>query len=249
MSTTPIPLPSRKSTEVDQLYLRMLVYGPPGGGKTRLCASAAQVEEMCPIVLLDIDRGTMSLRKLPWEITVVPILTWDQVKKIVDWLMLSEHGFKTVVWDSLSELFKLIQQDIMKQDLMKPGKDSRDLDSPSLDQWYRAMNRTTRVLDILKTGTFNLLCTCGSHLRVNEQTGLSFTKLALPGTLADEVPGVFDVVGYLWTEFERKTSVTRRFLQTVGSTQIVAGKDRDVIGNVLLEEPNMTKIWTEVKRL
>lgn len=45
----------------DGLFLKGLVVGPAGGGKTSLFATAADVDEMSPICVLDFEGGTISI--------------------------------------------------------------------------------------------------------------------------------------------------------------------------------------------
>jgi hypothetical protein len=51
------------SMEDDTEYVKILFYGPFGSGKTTLAASAADVDAMSDILMLDIESGKMSLKK------------------------------------------------------------------------------------------------------------------------------------------------------------------------------------------
>lgn len=43
-------------------WLNMIVYGVPGSGKTTLCASAADVDDMADVLMIDIESGRMTIK-------------------------------------------------------------------------------------------------------------------------------------------------------------------------------------------
>jgi len=243
-----LPLPSYQSQDIEQLFLRMLVWGPPGAGKTYFVSSAQEVPAMQPVLFLNIDRGTMSIRKKQ-GITIVDIPStpqadgWVEFKQMVNYLLMTEHPYNTIIIDSLDGLHKLIQDTIIKEDAVKHV--GRDMDLASINDWYRGMNRFVKVMDLLKRGNFNLLCTCAQQMKVSEQTGLRFLKLDLPANLADTIPGVFDVVGHLRGELVGD-KITR-YLQTADTPTITAAKDRGLINKPVMQDALLPQVWRAIR--
>src|SRR6516164_6984442 len=104
-------------------WLNMLVYGDPGVGKTRLAGSAVLVPEMCPVLLMDFEGGTLSLAGDMREIDVVRLTSWEKVDRLYGSLY-DINPYKTVVIDSLSELQKFSMSEIMRAVVQKDA--SRD---------------------------------------------------------------------------------------------------------------------------
>src|SRR4249919_3891962 len=91
-------------------YLNTMIYGESGVGKTLLGGMAAFVEEMAPLLVIDIEGGTHTLAHLDTDqILVVPDpdeqrpLRWTDIQKIYDDLFKMRHPFKTVLVDSGTE--------------------------------------------------------------------------------------------------------------------------------------------------
>src|SRR5262245_16845975 len=108
----------------------MLVYGEAGAGKTVLCGSASEVEEMAPVLFIDVEAGTLSLRAFYPRVEVVRVESMADMNNVFMALRQGEGGYKTVVLDSLTEIQKFSMNDIMRN-LVKQEPD-RDPDIPSV---------------------------------------------------------------------------------------------------------------------
>lgn len=231
--------------------LRMLLWGPPGSGKTWLAASAVEVEELCPIAFLNLDRGTKTIRdRRGIRVFTIPSAAgkdgWEQFRAMTDWLLTQPHEFRTVILDSFDGLFQMIQERIIKDDTLK--KPDRDQDIATQNDWYKGMNRLIKVVDLYKRfAKFNLIATCASQLKTDEQTTLKYYKFALPAGLAEPVAGAFDVVAFMHAQYDG-TNTTRTF-QTVETSKVTVAKDRNIIGKPLLENTTMAQIWSATKEV
>lgn len=72
-------------------YLKMLVYGPPGAGKTTLFGSAADVPDMCDVLFVSIEGGELALEdndriKNVSGIDVIRMDKIEQLQKLLDFL-------------------------------------------------------------------------------------------------------------------------------------------------------------------
>lgn len=103
--------------------LSLLVHGPSKQGKTTMAATAPK-----PMLIVDAEGGSKflpykmliwdPLRESPpvpsdeWEICVVVTREWVQFQKVYDWLASGQHGFKSVVIDSITELQRRCKENI-----------------------------------------------------------------------------------------------------------------------------------------
>lgn len=95
--------------------ITMLVYGASGAGKSTLAATAPG-----PRLMLDVEGGHRFLpgvirywdpyTEVPpipdgtWDTCVVNVNDYDTVLKAYEWLRSGQHGFKSLIIDSISEL-------------------------------------------------------------------------------------------------------------------------------------------------
>src|SRR4051812_4997929 len=87
-------------------YLNLLIYGEPGAGKTYLAATAQDSEATSPILFLDVEGGTVTIRRRK-DVDVVKVRSMQQVEEIHNKLYAdTERYYKTVIIDSLTELQK-----------------------------------------------------------------------------------------------------------------------------------------------
>ena len=68
-------------------YIRMILYGVPGCGKTTLAATACNLEEMSDVLLIDAEEGKLVIKrnkriKNPERITRVRVSSFDQIAAV-----------------------------------------------------------------------------------------------------------------------------------------------------------------------
>lgn len=88
-------------TGVD-VFLNFLIYGKTGVGKTTLLGSAQDCELTSPMLLMDVEGGTMSLSGS--DIDIVRPNNFEQIQEIYDFLRFENGEYKSVGIDSLTEI-------------------------------------------------------------------------------------------------------------------------------------------------
>lgn len=236
-------LPILKVTESPVLF-NVLIYGESGAGKTTLAGSADQVPEMRKVLFLDVEGGTLSLRSRYPNVDSVRIKSWDDMQAVYNELYLNNHGYNTVVLDSLTEVQKMSMDTIMKK-LVEQHED-RDADVPGIREWNINIEQTRKFVRLFRDLPVNTIFTALSKADKNPRTGVSRTKPYLSGKVADEVAGFLDIVAYLYT---KEVDGSQKRMLLCGATQDNVAKDRtDKLDQVILE-PTMLTIWNAVKGL
>lgn len=181
--------------------LRSVIYGQSGVGKSTL------VETMPgPRLILDSEGGADWLEKptIEWKNVneappqagpegagkdynvVLFIDNWATFEMAEQWLQSGQHNFKSLGLDSLT-------------DIQKRCKDS--ITSGSFDQaaWGSLLSKMDtllrRIRDLTKHKTNPLLCITITALVRENSAGLLCPRIQ--GGMADELPGLFDLVGYM----------------------------------------------------
>lgn len=219
-------------------YINMMVYGNPGVGKTVLAGSADAVPEMRPVLIIDVEGGTLSLRDLHPDVDVVRVQSWKDMQKIYDQLYMGATEYKTVVLDSVTEIQKFSMYKIM-EDLVKKDPD-RDPEVPGMREWGKNIEQIRRLVRAFRDLQMNTVITALAKVDKDAKTGLTVTTPSLSGKLAMEVGGFLDIVVYMYTKMI--DSENRRLLLTMGTDRQVA-KDRSNQLPAVIEEPTMQLLY------
>lgn len=95
-----------------QIRMNVLVYGLIGVGKTRLLGSAMYCEHTKPMLLVDVEGGTLSLSGS--DIDVVRPQNFSEIQELYDYLRYDNHQYRSVGIDSVTEIQrKLSMADIL----------------------------------------------------------------------------------------------------------------------------------------
>jgi hypothetical protein len=180
-----------------------MFYGPTRAGKTFTAATACEVPELSPVLLIDGDRSSVTLQGDPrfGDVKVIRPPDFLAFNDIFNWLNSTAAGeFRTIIIDELAAVHSMCMAGVMAELLDEhPG---RDPDVPSMREWGIAR---ARMLKMLK------------HFRDLPNTHLILTSLAwwledavekrqyilpsLPGKLSNEIPALVDVLVYI--DFDR----------------------------------------------
>jgi hypothetical protein len=215
--------------------LNVLVYAPPGNGKTRLMGTMAKV---CKPLILSAESGLLSLKKLSKELNYnfdyFPITNFGDLETAYKYLAFgNKEKFTGVGMDSITEIQKVCMDAILAAE----GRDKAMIqDWGTLNQKMVSLIRAYRDLDMHFMGT------CLSDRDKDEETGQIMTMPYVQGALQKTIDGYFDEVFYLHAKDIKQADnsvKTTRWLQTQGTNNIRA-KDRSGVLN--REEPADFKV-------
>lgn len=192
-------------------YIKMLLYGQSGSGKTTFACSWPNV------VLIDLERGRG--RNKP-KLTV-EIEKYSELNVLITHLKDNPdyyNNYETVVIDSLNEMIELVISDIVLGYELKSG---RPYDDQLTQSDYGKINR--EIMKLVRTmirdlsGIYNLIFICGENQQSyqDEQKQLALLGKVLPINL----PRLMDIVACSFTQKEQH-------IITISNTSFAYAKNR-----------------------
>jgi hypothetical protein len=223
-------------------YMNCMIYGDSGTGKTHLAGSADAVPELRPVLMIDFEGGTESLVRHYPEVQQVRVETWTEMQAVYDELHRGQHGFQTVILDSLTEIQKFNMYNIMEE--LATKRPDLDQDVPGMREWGKNLEQMRKFVRGFRDLKMNTIFTALKKEDRNEKTGMVTTLPSLSGKLAGEVAAFLDIVAYYYVKRvgSGEEAVDKRLLLTK-KTETVVAKDRTGTLPLILEDPDMKMMW------
>lgn len=217
--------------------INLMVYGDPGVGKTVLGGSASAVEALAPVLFVDVEGGTLSLRERFPDVKVVRVKSFNDLGQVHAELKKPSNPFRTVVLDSITEIQKFGMYEIMRRAI--DNDPDRDPDLPGIGEWGKNTEQIRRLIRAFRDLPVNTIFLALAQTNTDKRNN-TLTKPALSAKLSNEVAGFLDIVCYMY----KKTvdDEVKRVLLTAGTDEFIA-KDRTDRLPPILEAPDMTTIY------
>lgn len=231
-----------KSVVEQSEFFNLLIYGESSVGKTTLAGSAIEVPEMRPVIFLDIEGGTLSLRDTYPEVEKVRIDSWDDlVETYIDLKNSSSNKYKTVVLDSISELEEFGMEEIMQRAVNKALSegDERDPDLPLIGEHGKSSARMRKVIRRFRDLPMNTIFTALERVDTDKKNRRTI-KPRLSPKLASQISGFLDVVLYMYNK-NIEEEIKRVVLSQ--KTDEVIAKDRTNRLPQTITDPTMSIIY------
>lgn len=214
----------------------VLIYGDPKNGKTWLAASASEVADLSPVLLIDVEGGASAIARDWKDVDVLAVDTHEQLDMAIEQLVNEEHGYKTVIIDTLGVAMdraeKVFEQ--KSENLKNPFGKWGDL-----KEWANDMIRK------MHHAPFMAVFIAHAQDEKDQTTGAVKTVPMLPGSMRSTLPAIPDIIGYMTSE---------RTDESVKRSVILQGSDRLVSGNrfglpAQMKDPSMKKIITTIDKI
>lgn len=249
----------------------MVLYGEYGVGKTWLAATAEDVPSMRDVLYIDAESGDLTLQDRS-GIDVVRIGNFSTMARVFEFLQkhcdardrhdtdklleldeLLREGeprvrrYKTVIVDSLTEVFKYCMYQLTGTVI---GKGSLDMepDQPGFSEWGKSTEMIRLLVRNFRDLPMHVIFVC-SEKPWEDKNKRATIGLNLSKSLAAEVPGFVDVVGYLAANAsggDRNNQVLERRLYLQAGQGFLA-KNRFGGGGAYIEDPHMSKLVALVR--
>jgi len=232
---------------MDQYFLKMLLYGDPGVGKTTLAASAMDCDATKDVLIINVEGGLLSV--VDYAPDVVDLESWAHLDDLFWFLAKGDHNYKTVVIDSLSELQLVNVDSVITNAMKKPGNKRENADEVWLDDYGKSNSQVRNAVRKFRDLPMHVIFTClaarSQDADKNEQV-----HPALPPKMRGMVMGYMDVVGFMYTKNvknEDGTERTDRVLLTQPYGKWVA-KDRSLGGRlgITMDNPTISMMINQI---
>lgn len=177
--------PKIKSTaDLSLDFAKVVLYGPPGSGKTTMGAGFPDV------LILSAESGLLSVRDKKLDVWTID--AWEDLEEAFGFLKAGGHKYRSVVIDSLTEMQKKLNEHIVRK---FPGKRRDYEDLMSQSDWGYSIDRFRRMCRAFRDLPMNVVFIALDQTEITEEE--TFVKPALSGkTLSDELMGWVDAVIY-----------------------------------------------------
>jgi hypothetical protein len=246
-------LKTRKASE-DSSLPSICIYGGPGTGKTTLAASANDVPDMCPVIHLNIENGTGSVKDLYPDMEVVDIETFDQLQDAYDALYAGIDraaktcaGYRTVIIDNLTEGQKKGMEHLYKRENARAqGISFTEFIMPSFANggWNISSEQMRKLIRAFRELPCYVIFVAW-EIDIDKDEKRQLITPAFTNKLAGEAPGMMnDVYRYFFNREGVRTLQTNR--GKTGLVDVIA-KDRTRKLPNMIADPTMSLLhdyWT-----
>jgi hypothetical protein len=225
-----------KKAEALNVPKSILIYGDPKNGKTWLAASAAELAQFSPVLLIDVEGGATAIARDWRDVDVIQVDKHEQLDAVLEGLLTTEHKYKTVIVDTLGVAMDRAEKVFGE----KPeNKNNRFGKWGDLKEWANQMVRKMHHADFL--GIF----IAHAQDEKDDSTGAVKTVPMLSGSTRNTLPAIPDIIAYMTSE--KSDDSNKRVLYLQGSDRLVSGNRFGLPAKMY--EPSMKKIIDTINKI
>lgn len=212
----------------------MLVYGDPKRGKSWFAASAAEVAELSPVLVIDTEGGSSAIARDWKDVDVINVKSHEEFDSVVKSLINTQHKYKTVIIDTLGVAMDRAEKSFGERPENRNNKFGKWGD---LKDWVTDMTRK------LHSAPFLSILVAHAQDEKDDQTGAVKIVPLLPGSAKNTLPSIPDIIAYMGAEADDKGNI-HRVLYLESSDRMVTGNRFGLPGRLV--DPSMKKIIDKI---
>ncbi len=198
-----------KATDVDRIN-SMIIFGEYGTGKSFLAASADEIDDYAPVLAVDIEGSFAGVGRMYPNVDVVKADTFGKLELIKNELLTQEHGYKTVIFDTINVAQKRAKT-----------KFKADYPNNTFAMWDALAEWSMDFVRSMHHAPFLAIFIAHPQVDKDENTGRVSTTVKLAGGARSEVPTVPDLIAYTFYTTDDEGNRLRA-IQVDGTTNVVA---------------------------
>lgn len=209
-----------KSVGEASKYTKICVYGSPGAGKTTFAGRAPGA------LILDVDRGTESLRNDPISFANAKVLTinsWSDVERVVSGIKEGSSptllAVETLIIDTVSELQKRQMDEMLRDDFKK--NPMRDPFLPQGSDHQKSGQVLRRLCVQLTELEKNIIFLSHVKLVEDQQSQTTFSRPDVAPKLVTTLEAICDVIGFMYAEVSEE-GVMKNYLRIAPHPKVSA---------------------------
>jgi hypothetical protein len=254
------------ATRRQERWLNVLIYGDYGVGKTYLAATSQDVPAMQNTLIIDAEAGDLSVSDRS-DLDSIRVTAFSTLARVYEYLRLHVRArdegdtdtlqrleqryrganpdatprlYRTVVIDSLTEVQKFAMYSVLGSEI-GPSKLDADPDSPQFADWGKQLELIRRLVRSFRDLPMHFICVCPERVTEDDRKR-QVRRPSMTGQVEREVPGFFDVVGYMQAGPGPEGQGTVRRLHLAPGQTFLA-KTRFQVTQPYIDNPTMAEIY------
>lgn len=211
----------KKATAVNKIN-SAIIFGPFGSGKTFLAASADEIADYSPVLIVDIEGSAAGVgRKYP-DVDIIVADTHAKLDFIIKSLLNDDHPYKTVIFDTLN-----VAQDRAEKFFRRKPENLNN----KFGVWADLKDWTLDFVRAMHHAPFLAIFIAHPQVDKDDNTGKLTTTVKIAGSARTDVPTVPDLIGYLGVEEDEEGNPVRAL--RVGRSSSIITKNRFGLDDVI----------------
>lgn len=238
-------------------YLNILFHGDGGMGKTTICTTACLDARTSPVFVCDFEGGApLRFAKMPkGTYHLERIESVEDLNRVFEYLSTPGHPYKSVILDSLTEIQKLGLSEFVNTvgSVKLTFKQAAvNIKPAEIQHWGKSALQMGQIVRFFRDLPIHVFFTTLSQTVRDEVSGRISYTVALPGKQADEIPGIPDIVGYVYAAKGGPGQKVHRVIRFQPDNKIVAKDRTDALPEEMIFEKGepiipeiLDMIWKE----
>lgn len=203
------------ASEVNLDYLKILIYGDSGSGKTHFSSGKGK-----GVLILSLEtQGRATVRSANPDAMIYPCSNMEQLRAFIGMIMkkgpdslLKKAGIHTIVIDSMTELQQLLMEGILKEkrnpEIQDKKKDDKKDDKKDAvkgaapeftrNDWGILATKQRSFMRVIRDCEYTVILIALCEPVVEENTGIRRLYPKLQGSFQQALPAFVNIVGYIF---------------------------------------------------